>query len=245
MFYQSMGEKQAPTVVLLPGFTGSRGDLFGLAGRLNASGINALFFNYRGTRDSEGLFTPDNSVTDAVNAIRYLKSEKIARQFHIDTTRIILLGHSWGGSVALLASLHFPSVKKIVSIATTDFKVFADLLEENESFRKWHQDYLDKILSDSTLMRAPGGKESHEWLMAHRGNYDLQKRAGKLADKQILLIGGWLDRKAPVEVHMIPFYRALQRNGAENIRIKIYDTDHSFRNVHDQIFKDAIEWIRK
>jgi alpha/beta superfamily hydrolase len=243
--YKSGSKASSPLVILFPGFIGSNGDPLGLAGKLKSAGFHTFTFNYRGIRKSGGIFLPENSLQDGVNSIRYLKTAEISRKYNIDTTQIVLVGYSWGGSVALLSALRFASITTIVSIATTDFKVFADILEENEDFRKKHQAYLDKIMSNSSLMRSLGGRASHEWIMEHKQNYDLKKHAVELSGKKILLVGGWMDMKAPVEIHLIPLYRAMQKNNSGNVKINIYDTDHSFKNVGEQLYRDIIAWIGK
>ena len=62
----------SPTVILLHGFPGNNNSPFGLAERLQKSGINILVFNYQGTFDSEGLFNFDNCQTHIGVAISSL-----------------------------------------------------------------------------------------------------------------------------------------------------------------------------
>ena len=74
--------------------------------------------------------------------------------------------------------------------------------------------------------------------------YDLIRHAKALAEKEILLIGGWQDRTATVEAYVLPLYRSLQNNGAKNVKIVVYDTNHSFRNVRDLLANEIISWIK-
>lgn len=243
-FFKTANNKLSPTVILLHGFPGEEGDLFGLGKRLNKDGINAFTFNYRGTWKSEGFYLPETSLDDVINSVKFLKSADVAKKYNIDTTQIVLLGYSYGSNLAILGSLAHPLLSKVISIGTSDLSVITKLIASSTDYRKGHQDFLDKYMSDSTIARGLGGKGSHEWLFKHKENYNLVKRAKELANKKILLIGGWKDNLAIVEDHTIPFYRALQNNKAKNIKIEIYDTDHSFGNVREQLYQSVLNWIK-
>ncbi len=243
-FYNSVNDNPAPTVILLHGFPGGEGDLFGLGKRFKKDGINAFVFNFRGSWKSEGIFLIENSLKDVTSSINFLKSSEISKKFNVDTTRIILIGYSTGSSMALLGSLAHPSIEKIISIGTTDFSVLASMIENNEDYRKVHQAVLDEVMSDSAAIRSIGGKATHEYLIAHKDDFSLVKHSNELAKKQILLIGGWKDNLASLEDHILPFYRALQKNNAEKIKIQMYDTNHYFTDFREQLYLDILEWIR-
>jgi surfactin synthase thioesterase subunit len=61
--------------------------------------------------------------------------------------------------------------------------------------------------------------------------------------KDILLIGGWQDQEITVEDHILPLYRALQKSKAERVRIEVFDTDHSFVNVKNELMNLIVSWI--
>lgn len=244
-FFKAASNKPVPTVILLHGFPGGEGDLFGLGKRLNQDSINAFTFNYRGTWKSEGIYLPETSLKDVIKSVEFLKSPDISNKYSIDTTQIILLGYSYGSSMAILGSLHHSSVEKIITICTTDLSVSAKMIEESNAFRKRHQEFLDKYMSDSTIARGSGGKALHKWIIAHKDEYNLVKHAEELSNKQVLLIGGWNDNAAPIEDHTIPFYRALQKNDAQNVKIEVYQTDHAFRNIREQSYQCVLDYIRK
>jgi uncharacterized protein len=244
-FFKNSNDQPVPTIIMLQGFPGREDDLLGFGKIFRKEGFNALTFNYRGSWKSEGILSPETSLEDVITLIAFLKSKNISNKFNIDTNRIVLLGYSYGSSMALLGSLADPSVKKVISIGTTDWSVFTRLLKSNFKFRKAHQAYLDKVMSDSSVIRSFGGKATHEWPFANKDEYDLIKYAEKLSGKQIMLIGGWKDYAAKLEDHTIPLYRALQKNNAENVKIIVYDTDHTFRNVLEKLYRDIINWIKK
>jgi DNA-binding LacI/PurR family transcriptional regulator len=82
-------------------------------------------------------------------------------------------------------------------------------------------------------------------LLANVDKYDLVKHAQELSCKDILMIGGWRDQEADMEHHILPLFRALQRNGAKEVQIEIFDTDHSFTNVRSQLADRIVSWLRR
>jgi len=260
-FFPATGLGSFPTVILLHGFPGGKGGEYRLGQEMSERGINAFTFNYSGTWESEGVCTDETSLQDVKNAISFLKSDEIVQRFKIDTTKISIVGESYGGGLALLGSLSDPDIRKVVSWAGGDLSVLARMIEQNEEFRKLHEAYLDECMSDSTVIRGIGGRGTHEWLLKddysllgrgthewllkHGDDYSLVRHAKELAVKDILLIGGWQDQMATIEDHILPLYRALQRNGAESVRIKVFDTDHEFENVREEITNLIVSWIKK
>jgi len=245
IFFPAGGTAPLPTAILLRGFPGGDGDQFGLGRNLSINGINTLIFNYRGTWGSEGLYLPSTSLEDVRSAIVFLKSPQTIKAYSIDTTRISIIGYSYGGGMALLGSLFDPSIKKVVSIAGGDLSVVTRLIEHSEEYRLNHRQMLDESMSDPAICRGLGGKESHVWFAEHRDEFDLVARAEELAKKDIFLIGGWKDQAIMLEDHILPLFRALRRYSVDNIKIQVYDTDHSFEGFKEQLADDIIRWLKE
>ena len=93
------GAAPHPTVLNLHGLPGNEQNL-DLAQTLRRAGYNVLSFHYRGSWGSPGKFTLAGGVEDGLAALAFLQSSAAVAKFHIDTTRLVLLGHSYGGFVA-------------------------------------------------------------------------------------------------------------------------------------------------
>ena len=78
-----------------------RGEL-DLAQVLRRAGYNVLSFHYRGSWGSPGAFTLARGVWP-MGSPRwpFLRDPTVVARFRIDTTRLIVLGHSYGGFVAV------------------------------------------------------------------------------------------------------------------------------------------------
>jgi len=243
-FYRATGDGPFPTAILLHGFPGGEGDLFGLGSRLCSEGFNALVFNFRGTWKSEGIYLPSTSLEDVKSAIDFLKSSKMTDSYSIDTTDLVIMGYSYGGGMALLGSLFDQSVKRVIDISGGDLSAIARLIENSEKYRIAHQNYLDEAMADSSVCRGIGGRESHLWLLEHRDEFDLVKKAEQISKKKILIIGGWKDTEATLEDHILPVFRVLRRYSPENTSIKVYDTGHSFEGYRERLADDIVDWLK-
>ena len=244
LFYKAFGVKPLATVVLCHGFPGNNTDVHGLGERLMKEGFSALFFNYRGTWESEGLFTFANSLEDALSAVRYVTSSVAVREFDVDPSNVTVIGHSYGGSIALLGSLNYPVVRRVVCTFGTNPSEVGRMMQESDEFRRAMLEGFDQDISDSGI-RSPKAEELFAEIFADMDKYDLVKHAEALSYKDILLIGGWRDQWCPIEHHILPLFRALQRHGAKQVQIEMFDVAHSFANVKSQVADRIVSWLRR
>ena len=244
LFYKASGARPFPTVILCHGFPGNDTDVLGLGQRLMKEGFNALAFNYRGTWGSEGMFTTANSVEDVVAAMHYVKSAAAAREFNVDPSRIAIIGASFGGGVALLGSLNDPAARRVVYIAGGDFGELGRMMQQSTEFKRAIEKDIDQGISNSGFT-APGAEQLIAEILEDIGKYDLVNHAKSLSCKDIFLIGGWRDQTNDIEHHILPLFRALQKHGAKQVQIEIFDADHSFSNVRDQLAEKIISWLKK
>lgn len=93
-----------PTMLLLHGLPGNERNL-DLAQAARRAGWNVLTFTYRGAWGSEGIFSIQHAVEDTRAAIGYLRSAQAGLDFNVDTSRIVVAGHSMGGYMAAHAAV--------------------------------------------------------------------------------------------------------------------------------------------
>jgi pimeloyl-ACP methyl ester carboxylesterase len=98
--YVAAGVGPHPAVVLLHGFPGNERNL-DLAQDIRRAGWDVLYFDYRGSWGSPGDFSFTHGIEDTAAAIDYLRSPAMARILRLDPSRIVLLGHSMGGFMAV------------------------------------------------------------------------------------------------------------------------------------------------
>ncbi|MBN1363353.1 MAG: alpha/beta fold hydrolase [Syntrophaceae bacterium] len=246
-FYPAEGAGPITTVILLHGFPGNEIDVLGVGQKLSESGINALTFNYSGTYQSDGLFSFDNTQKDIKAAYDFAQHPANVEKFRIDTTEIILGGYSYGGGMALTYAANHPEITNVFSIAGTDHGEFFREYFRNEEFKQM----IDKIFEQLTDPQGPvrfsgGGKPKdvkEESFAGADSTYDLRKCASLLSSKNILLIGGWDDVNVTMDHHMLPLYRALQKENADKVTIVAFQDDHSFNKVRSELAGIIINWL--
>jgi pimeloyl-ACP methyl ester carboxylesterase len=243
-FAPGKGALPRTTVLLVPGFPGGEQDVLGLAGCLSQRGINALFFNYRGTYRSEGTLTLDGSLEDVGAAMEYLHRESVVRRFQIDPSRIVLGGYSHGGGLSLIYAAAHPEIRRVFSIAGNDFGEFARQYRRDPAFAA----ALDKEFRELEAPSGPvryGDEVPPGRLLEDPDPYDLRLHAPALADRDLLLVGGWDDPGATIEHYVLPLYRALCEAGAQHVRIEALQDDHDFASSGRDLADLLARWVTR
>jgi pimeloyl-ACP methyl ester carboxylesterase len=119
LVYVAAGAGPHPAVILLHGFPGNERNL-DLAQDMRRAGWDVLYFNYRGAWGTPGAFSFAHGIEDTAAALAYLRQPEVARKLRLDTTRIVLVGHSMGGFMAVEAAAADPAIKAFATISAGD-----------------------------------------------------------------------------------------------------------------------------
>jgi len=92
-----------PTLVFLHGLPGNEKNI-DLLQAVRRAGWNAVTINYRGSWGSPGVFRFDNTLADATALLAFLRDPANSRALGVDTTRLVLAGHSMGGWVTAMTA---------------------------------------------------------------------------------------------------------------------------------------------
>lgn len=243
LFYPSTAKTSSFTVILLRGFPGSEGDVLGLGQSLSKAGLNALTFNYSGTFKSDGFQSFETPFKDIKAAFHFLRQPDMILKYQIDTSRIILIGYCYGGSMALNYAVRHAEIRRVVALVMTEHGEFA---------REYLRNKQTALMLDSAFeaMKQPNGpvnflgKEELKKLAQNPTPYDMVLNAPKIADRDILLVTAWDDFVTMTEKHHLPLYRALKEAGAVHVKIVAYESDHSLKNVREDLANELIRWIQ-
>ena len=132
--YVAAGAGPHPAVVLLHGFPGNERNL-DLAQDIRRAGWDVLYFDYRGSWGSPGEFSFTHGIEDTAAAVEYLRSPTMARILRLDPARIVLIGHSLGGFMAVQAAAADPGILAVALISAADIggRIPQNLSQERES----------------------------------------------------------------------------------------------------------------
>jgi alpha/beta superfamily hydrolase len=247
-FHAAEGNGVFPTVLILQGFPGNETDVIGIGKILSESGINALTFNYSGTFKSQGKSSLDNSLLDIKAAFDFLHNPENIKSFKIDTAHIILGGWSYGGGMAMTYSIRHPEIKTVFTIAGVDWGEYYTEYLRNPDFKKITDDNMAKMASMSELVRFDKGAMPDEitkdGIIRLDSAYFLRKCAQQLALKDVLIICGWDDTMATVDQYILPLYRALKKEKAQNIQITAFQEGHFFSKSRAELVQTILKWIK-
>ena len=241
-FYPSGKDSLRPAVILLQGFPGNNSSPLGLAEKLNSAGLNVLAFNYQGSFASEGEFSFDNSISNVKAAYDFLTDPGNITVYKIDTSMIVVCGYSFGGAVALESGMYWPEIRNMIAIANADNSVSLRKTLTDPEFRKKYTDMIATGFAPSGPLRGDL-KTQFEYYTEHVDRYDLVLNAGLLAGKKVFFIVGFRDSTSPIEVNTLPLYRKLVGINPDIVTITGFETDHSFRNVRNELAESIVHWI--
>jgi len=240
-FHRATGEGPFPTIILLQGWASGNEDSLQIGAALAGSGINSFTIHYRGTYLSEGVFTFKDLLKDLDFIYYLLITERYQKKYKIDTTKIIIGGHSFGGGISLTYAANNPEIKYVFSVGASDHAQLAREYKNNPQLAEMLDASFARLEAPEGPVR--GGVESLCDMVKNPDMHDLRKLAPRFKGKKLLLIGGWEDSGPIVENHLVPFYRELKKVGVEDVKIIMYHADHSFRNVRKQLADDILKWI--
>jgi pimeloyl-ACP methyl ester carboxylesterase len=252
-FYVPDGDGIFPTVILLHGFPGGEKDVLGIGNKLSNSGFNAITFNFSGTYKSQGEYSWENCLKDIKAVYAFINHPENIHRYKIDTAFIIIGGYSNGGGMAITYAATHPEIKAVFSIAGTDLGEFLNEYTSNPETQRMLDNAYARLSAPTGPIRfAKGGtlKEMIEMnFIALNPTFHLKKCAPLLAERDILLIGGWDDyfgsvENAVIDDFILPFYRNLQKVNAKLVKIIAFQDDHSFRKSREDIANEIIEWIK-
>jgi len=108
----AIASAQAPTIILVHGFKGSRLEMLPYARFLYKGGYNVLLYDSRGTGASDGwgIALGAREPDDVIGAVRYLKGRSDLTGKHFG-----LLGISLGAGIVLMAAAREPAIAATVA----------------------------------------------------------------------------------------------------------------------------------
>lgn len=237
--YIAEGEGPHATVVLLHGFPGVMMNL-DIASYLQQQGWNVLVINYRGAWGSQGSFSYSHSLEDVRAALHYIKQNEVTKENRIDSERIALVGHSFGGFLALKVASLEPSIKAVASLSGANFGLFAQMLEQDPALEA----QISEVLREGTFFLNGASVESIiEEVRFHQNEWNTFLLAPLLRDRKLLLTAAVFDEEIPKPYFHDPLVSILENAGAKYLQCKVFDTDHNYINKRKEISITLDKWL--
>jgi uncharacterized protein len=224
--YLAAGAGNHPVVIFFHGYPGNERNL-DLAQAVRRAGYQAVYVDYRGMWGSGGTFSFANGLEDATAILAWVRSPEMAAKYHFDTRRIAVVGHSFGGWLALMTAAHQLRNVCIAGLAAWNVGFAAHRFGQHPDERTAGRDYF-------RVTTAPGGPVHAGDLLgemtAHARDYDYFAQAPSFGDRAVLLIGATRDSPDEgVAVHQ-QMGAALRKAGGKHVIVKQFEDDHPFSN---------------
>jgi len=226
--YKANGAQKHPTLLLLHGYPGNERNL-DLAQVVRAHGWNVIYFDYRGSWGSQGQFSFKNCAEDAVNVVAFCK--KYQDSLQIDTSNIVLFGHSMGGWVCLKALRQLPGVKKGFALSTWDiYKDYKKVTEKEMSALAKSPD-----TGGGYFVLNASLKDLFGAVLKQPGYFNLANDGKTLGGKQIIMLDEHSGNQQLAE--------ALKSANTSYFDYQVWQTDHPFTNKRIALMKIVLSFL--
>jgi pimeloyl-ACP methyl ester carboxylesterase len=239
LVYVAAGAGPHPLVILLHGFPGNERNL-DLAQDMRRAGWDVLFFNYRGSWGTPGDFSFSHSMEDVASAIAYVRQPDNAKRLRLDPSRIVLVGHSMGGFMAVEGAGADPAIKGIAMISGADMAGTYAQMQAKGS----RADAIKKMaaaLGEEGMAPLNGcTPESLATELAdHVTAWPLVFMAKALKDRPAFVITSD-DGLAPADG---AFVAALRQAGDTKVTTLHLPTDHAYSDQRTELSQALLQWL--
>jgi uncharacterized protein len=218
-----------PTFVFCHGLPGNEKG-HDLAQALRRAGWNAITFNYRGSWGSPGEFRFDHTVEDIGAVLAYLRDTANVRALAIDTTRLVIGGHSMGGWAAALAAARDPRLRGAVRISSANIGLVG-AMKRAEAV---------PFMAENMESLAGGSAETFaDDLLAGARRRRLTAAAPGLVRMPVLV----LTSEDGLAAHSDSLVAAIKRLGGTRVSTMHAVTDHSWSDRRVMLESAILRWL--
>jgi pimeloyl-ACP methyl ester carboxylesterase len=231
LIYNANGLQKHPTLLLLHGYPGNERNL-DIAQVVRSRGWNVIYFDYRGSWGSQGKFSFKNCVEDVVNVVSFCN--KYQDSLKIDTSNIVLFGHSMGGWVCLKALQELPTIKKGFVLSTWDIaKDFKNVSNKKEMLSIAN----DPNIAGKYFVLNTSLKDLYKPVLQNKTYFNLLYDAKSLSDKQIIMIDEHEKNSQLAE--------KIKESNKSYFDYSVWQTDHSFTNKRASLINKVLAFLEK
>ena len=229
--YLASGAGVHPTFVFFHGLPGNEKNL-DLAQAVRRAGWNAITVNYRGSWGSPGEFRFGNTLEDADAVLAFLRDSANARSLGVDTSRLVIAGHSMGGWVVALTAAHDRGLLGAILISAGDMGNVGTMTRAEDAQRMaGNMEALAGVTAESMADDRLGG--APKWRIA-----DAVPGLARLP----LLVVSSDDGGAPRADSLV---KAVRAKGGAWVTTVHYPTDHSYSDKRIALQSSIVEWLER
>ena len=231
VLYLAAGREPHPTAILFHGLPGYEQNL-DLAQELRRAGWNVLAVHYRGSWGVAGVFSFMHCVEDADSEVSFVMDPRNIAQYHIDPSRVVVVGHSMGGFIAASAAAHNKNVKAVVLLSAWNIG----------APRPSEADEAKALASGDNLAPIAGtdGATLAREEFTHRAELDMLHFAPAIAPRPVMVVTA----DDGSDQFATPFVAALRTAGATHISTSHFATDHAYSPKRQELAMAVIAFLK-
>ena len=236
LVYIAAGVTPHPAVILLHGFPGNERNL-DLAQDMRRAGWDVLYFNYRGSWGSPGDFSFSHGIEDVAAVLAYVRKPENAKRLRLDPSKIVLIGHSMGGFMAVQGASADQAIKGVAMISAADMAGTMKKMQESQP---------DAIKKMGALLANEG--------MAPLSGCTPDGLAQELSDHASWVFGSKVESVKNRPIFVITsddglaaandaFVAALRQAGDTRVTTLHLATDHAYSDKRIELSHALLQWL--
>lgn len=239
LVYVAAGAGPHPAVILLHGFPGNERNL-DLAQDMRRAGWNVLYFNYRGSWGTPGDFSFAHSIEDTTAALAYLRQPAVASKLRLDPTRIVLIGHSMGGFMAVQSAAADPAIKAFATISAADWGGMMQQMLASER-KPDAQHKMSTGLANEGMAPLSGCTPDGlaREIVDHAAAWAFSAKVGTLKNRTALVVTSD-DGLAKAN---LAFATDLRNAGDTHVTTVHLPTDHAYSDQRTELSHAVLQWL--
>lgn len=243
LMYLPAGPGTHPLAIFLHGYPGNERNL-DLAQAVRRAGYDALYIDYRGDFGTGGTFSHANSLEDVAATLAWARGTGPSAQYHFDPARIALIGHSFGGWLALMSAEHEPSSVCIAALAAWNLGWVGGRFESHADERADVLSYF-RVTTDGTGGPVHADPEDLIREIAdHADAWNYLSQANALRDRALLLVAATRDTPDENAARLEELAAAIRNKGGKPVRVLTFEDDHPFSSHRLALADTVIRWLR-
>jgi dipeptidyl aminopeptidase/acylaminoacyl peptidase len=239
--YRPAGAGAHPTVLFLHGYPGNERNL-DLAQAVRRAGYNALYIDYRGNWGSGGTFGLDNALEDVGSVLAWARDPANAAKYGIDPNQLSLVGHSFGGWLALMTASRDPALRCVAAMAAWNLGWVADRFAGHPEEAKGLRDYVAWSAKAGGPMRLDTDAVM-ESMAANATDWNYLSHAAALKNRPLLLVAATRDSPDEGVAQHEQMAQAIQAAGGQQVTSLVYEDDHPFSSNRLALGEALVEWL--
>ncbi len=229
--YLAAGAGPHPTIIICHGLPGNEKNL-DLAQVLRRAGWNAITFNYRGSWGSAGNFKFAQNPEDARAVLAYLREPMNAEKLAVDTSRMVIAGHSMGGWVAVTAGAPDAGVQGFILISSANV---------GRSGQVSRAAIVQRMSENMESLVGVTPETMADELITGADINNFVKYAGALANRPVLVLTSD-DGLAPMSAELV---EAIRGKGGDQTTSVHVATDHGWSDRRIRLQTEILNWLAK